>query len=94
MFMPGVLFEVFEPGINFEGNEGGRYKSPVKQGCARYEMWGWLDTKYAKESRIPEVKELTNEAKNRKPKWSSNNAQIEYNQWRWYHEFSGHFKRQ
>lgn len=94
MFMPGVLFEVFEPGINFEGKEGGRYKSPVKQGCARYEMWVWLDTKYAKESRIPEVKELTNEAKNRKPKWSNNNAQIEYNQWRWYHEFSGHFKRQ
>ena len=69
MFIPGILFEVFEPGINFEGKEGGRYKSPVKQGCARYEMWVWLDTKYAKESRIPEVKELTNEAKKRKPKW-------------------------
>ena len=58
---------------------------------SRREMWDWLDDFVISNGVIPSIADIKEEAESRSGKWTLSNVKIEYQFWKIYHLYKGHF---
>lgn len=66
-------------------------KAPVVFKSSRREMWDWLDDFVISNGVIPSIADIKKEAESRSGKWTLSNVKIEYQFWKIYHLYKGHF---
>ena len=66
-------------------------KAPVVFKSSRREMWDWLDDFVISNGVIPSIADIKEEAESRSGKWTLSNVKIEYQFWKIYHLYKGHF---
>ncbi|HBV2130075.1 TPA: hypothetical protein MDR30_005194, partial [Klebsiella pneumoniae] len=64
---------------------------PVVFKSSRREMWDWLDDFVISNGVIPSIADIKKEAESRSGKWTLSNVKIEYQFWKIYHLYKGHF---